>query len=158
MNYTITPLTEGDLPAFTTPDPRILEVLGEAKFREFMGTFYEIISQDNDVAHFFPQEGEELEAAKQNSSDFFVQLMGGRAWFDERRGGKSMEYVHRRFSITPKARDGWLHCMQRALEKLELEAELKQSFWDYVEAFSKHLVNVAGKRPGTYEEMVRSQE
>lgn len=155
MPYDISTMEVGDRPEFSAPDPRILETLGEEKFRAFMSRFYDIISEDDDVAHFFPQEGPELEAAKQNSSDFFVQLMGGRKWHDERRGGKNMEYVHRRFSITPKSREGWLHCMQQALAELELDQELKDSFWNYVEAFSKHIVNVSIKKTGTYEEMVK---
>lgn len=155
VNYTISEMTVGERPPFKNPDPRILEVLGEEKFREFVGSFYDIVVEDNDIAHFFPQEGEDLERAKQNSGDFFVQLLGGKKCFDERRGGKSMEYVHSRFSVTPKAREGWLHCMQLALEKLELADELKQSFWDYVEAFTKHVVNVDVKKTGTFEEMVK---
>lgn len=155
MEYKITPMQVGDRPEYTMPDPRILEVLGEEGVRALLSRFYDIVSEDDDIAHFFPEQGPELEMVKQHNADFFIQQLGGHKWFDERRGGKSMEQVHRRFSVTPKAREGWLHCMAQALDELDMDDELKLSLWNFLEVFSKHIVNVDVKKTGTYEEMVK---
>lgn len=142
------------LPHFEMPDPRFYEALGEDGFRAFISNFYDIIVDDATVSHFFPQGGPELLQAKQNSADFFIQVCGGPQWFDMRRGGISMAQAHARFSVTPKAREGWLHCLRQALDELtHIDDELKYSFWDYCDKFSQHVVNVSGEKIKSFEDM-----
>lgn len=50
--------------------------------------------------------------------------------------------AHEPFSITEKARTEWLGCMEQVLSKIDISDAAKQSFWDYLETFSKHTVNV----------------
>ena len=45
--------------------------------------------------------------------------------------------------------------MAQALDELEMDDELKLSLWNFLEVFSKHIVNVDVKKTGTYEEMVK---
>jgi len=156
MDLKISPMEPGERIAIPQPDPRFYQALGEEGFRAFFSRFYDIVAEDDDIAHFFPEEGPELEQAKQNAADFFIQAYGGPKWFDERRGGISMEEAHARFSVTPRAREGWLHCLKIAMDELEgLDDDLKLGFWNYVDQFSKMIVNVSGMRARTYEEMVK---
>ena len=62
--------------------------------------------------------------------------------------------MHVDFSITEKARYGWLSVVQDLLEELDIEDELKQGFWDTFESFSKWTVN-RNTKTNTYEEMVK---
>lgn len=144
------------LPSFTPPDPQFYNVLGEEGFRAFIKRFYTIISEDNAVAHFFPEEGPELDQARQNAADFFIQACGGPNWFDQRRGGKSMEQAHKRFSVTPKAREGWLHCLRTALGEVQgVDEALKESFWTYCDTFSQHIINVHAEKIKLFEDMAK---
>jgi hemoglobin len=144
------------LPTFTSPDPQIYALLGEDGFRAFIHRFYTIVSEDNTIAHFFPEEGPDLDQARQNAADFFIQACGGPNWFDQRRGGMSMAEAHKRFSVTPKAREGWLHCLRTALYELkEIDDSLKESFWSYCDSLSQHIVNVQAEKIKLFEEMAK---
>lgn len=147
----------GDSPV-TPPDPEFYNVLGEKRFRALISRFYTIISEDNTIAHFFPEEGEGLDQARRNAADFFIQACGGPTWFDERRGGMSMQEAHARFSVTPKAREGWLHCLRQALGELEdVDDSLKISFWNFCDTLSQHIVNISGQKIKTFEELADKQ-
>ena len=58
---------------------------------------------------------------------------------------KDMVEMHKPFSIPEKARTEWLGCFREVLEKLDVSDEAKQQFWNYLEAHSKHTVNVDSK-------------
>lgn len=155
MDLKISPMEPGERIRVPQPDPRFYQALGEEGFRAFFSDFYDIVVEDDDIAHFFPEHGPELEQAKQNAADFFIQAYGGPKWFDERRNGISMEEAHARFSVTPRAREGWLHCLKIVMEKVDVADELKENFWNYVDQLSKMIVNVSGMRASTYEDMVK---
>jgi hemoglobin len=138
-------MTFGERPKVPAVDPEFYKVLGEEGFRAFISDFYDIVIEDDDISHFFPQDEKELAQAKQNASDFFIQHCGGPKWFDERRGGISMDQAHDRFSVTEESREGWLHCLRMALDNLNLDEALKLSYWHSVEVFSKHIVNIKPK-------------
>ena len=48
---------------------------------------------------------------------------------------------HATFAINAEARIVWLSCYQQVLSKLEIQDDVKQSFWNYLNVFSFWMVN-----------------
>ncbi len=139
--YEISDTKKGEKVEFSNPPKEFFEALGVEGMRRFMYDFYERISQ-SDIAHFFPQDEEEFEKVKQKNTDFFIQICGGPAVYDQDEDlNDYMVRFHEQFSIDERARIEWLGTMREALEELDIDEDLKRAFWEYVEAFSKLCVN-----------------
>ncbi|WP_198304729.1 globin [Arcobacter vandammei] len=140
MQFNISYARFGTRPQVKTPNRRFLEVMGEDGIRKLISDHYDLIKQSS-IYDIFPQDDAEYEQAKLNSSDFFIQICGGRKYFNENRGAPMMFVRHQPFKITQSARKVWLECYIPLLEKLEIEEELIKSFWDYLDIFSIWMIN-----------------
>ncbi len=70
-----------------------------------------------------------------------------------------MVRLHDDFSINEKARIEWLGTMREALDELEeVDEELIQSFWDYLDNFSKLTVNSFSDGSTYYAEYTQAKE
>ena len=141
MNNTQVPF--GVRPPVTKPIPEFLIEVGEAGIRELINKHYELIKQSS-IAHLFPINAEDFEKAKQHSSDFFIQICGGRAYFNENRGAPQMIGRHAPFRIDATAREIWLELYKPLLEELQKEGVTEtslRSFWDYLDIFSLWMIN-----------------
>jgi hemoglobin len=140
MNFTINQYEFGQRPPVTLPSPEFLKLLKEEGIRKLVSDHYDLLAQ-SEIKHLFPRIEEQLEKAKQRSSDFFIQICGGHPYFNENRGKPMLAARHAPFSITPEARIVWLKCYQEALSKLNIPEEVLQSFWNYINVFSFWMVN-----------------
>lgn len=155
VNYTTTATEFGSRPQFPEPNPDFMkEIGGEDGMKEFFDKFYDMISQ-SEIAHFFPQDEDEMNEVKDRNTKYFIEFFGGRKDYSALEG-KSMDVIdmHMGFSITQKARYAWLGVVQEMLEGTDISDELKQGFWDTFESFSKWTVN-RGTNTKIYEEMVK---
>jgi hemoglobin len=145
MAYEITKTIQDEKVEFKHPSQRFYEAVGgEEGMRKLMYSFYDII-YESDIHNFFPQDREEFDKVKEKNTKFFIQVCGGPKVYDDVSGGMDLdEYmirVHDDFTINESARVEWLGCMKSALENFDMDEEIKQDFWEYVEAFSKLTVN-----------------
>lgn len=140
MDFSISQYEFGQRPPVTIPSPEILKILKEEGIRQMVSDHYDLLSK-SEIKHLFPRIEEALDKAKQRSSDFFIQICGGHPYFNENRGKPMLAKRHAPFKITPEARIVWLDCYRQVLSKLNLPAELKKSFWDYLNVFSFWMVN-----------------
>ena len=141
MNYHVSKTHMGENPSFDYPKPIFLEELGEDGLVKLFGEFYDLIV-DSDIGNFFPQDEEELDKVKAHNVKFFIEAAGGPKNYTKAVGHFDMLKTHEQFSITEKARREWLGTMEEVLRKIDISDEAKQSFWDFLEVFSKHTVNV----------------
>ncbi len=143
MEFKITYAQFGVRPPVQKPSPEFLAEIGEEGMRELISRHYDAIRQ-SDIYHLFPQDDAEFEQAKRNSSDFFIQICGGPAYFNQNRGAPMMAKRHAPFAITPKAREIWLKLYIPLLEELlqngVSEASVA-SFWNYLDIFSIWMTN-----------------
>lgn len=151
-DFKITPSKFGEKPEFEFPTPLFYEELGEEGLVKLFNDFYDLLI-DSDISNFFPQEEEELAKVKAHNVKFFIEACGGPKYYSETVGHFDMVKAHEPFSITEKARTEWLGCMKEILEKTDISDEAKESFWNYLETFSKHTVNSQNDRR-TEEEIV----
>lgn len=140
MNYTINQYEFGQRPPVTLPSPELLKLLKEDGIRKLVSDHYDLLSQ-SEISHLFPRIEEQLDKAKQRSSDFFIQICGGHPYFNENRGKPMLASRHSPFKITPEARIVWLNCYQQVLAQLEIPEPVVQSFWNYLNVFSFWMVN-----------------
>jgi hemoglobin len=142
----ISPVKKGEQVHFHNPVIEFYNAVGEEEgMRKLMYSFYDKI-YESDIAHFFPQDEEEFEAVKVKNTKFFVQICGGpKVYEDEAKGMDLNEFmirVHDDFSITEKSRIEWLGTMREALQELkDVDKQLIEDFWSYLENFSKLTVN-----------------
>ena len=144
MNLTITPSTLGDKPPVTKAYPQFLQQIGEERFRKMVSDHYELL-KNSSIKHLFPiDDPEEFAAAKKHAADFMIQICGGPAYFNASRGAPQMGRRHAPFAITAEARVVWLELYAQVLSELVADGvseENIESFWRYLEVFSKHMVN-----------------
>jgi hemoglobin len=140
MDFSINQYEFGQRPSVTLPSPEFLEKLREEGIRKMVSDHYDLLSQ-SEIKNLFPRIDEALDKAKQRSSDFFIQICGGYPYFNENRGKPMLARRHAPFTITEKAREVWLKCYIQVLSKLDLQDDLIQSFWNYLNVFSFWMVN-----------------
>lgn len=140
MDFQITHYEFGERPPVILPSPQLLELLGEAGVRQMVSDHYDLLSK-SEIKHLFPRIEEALDKAKQRSSDFFIQILGGHPYFNENRGKPMLARRHAPFSITPDAREVWLKCYIQVLSRLNIPDEVLKSFWNYLNVFSFWMVN-----------------
>ena len=140
MEFTINQYEFGQRPPVTLPSPKFLELLKEAGIRQLISDHYDLLSK-SEISHLFPKIDEQLDKAKQRSSDFFIQICGGHPYYNENRGKPMLARRHSPFLITPEARIIWLRCYEQVLSKLDIPEEVIQSFWNYLNVFSFWMVN-----------------
>ncbi len=143
MNLSITQVMFGVRVPVTKPISEFLLEMGEDKIRKLVSNHYDEISESN-IAHIFPHEEDMLEEAKKNSSDFFIQICGGRPYFNENRGAPQMVGRHLPFKIDAQARETWLELYKPLILDLQEEGITTtslQSYWNYLDIFSSWMIN-----------------
>ena len=140
MELEITKYIPGIKPGVTLPTTRMFDILGEEGIRKMIGDFYDLLAK-SEVSHLFPKNPVGLDKAKDHSGDFFIQICGGPMYFNKNRGRPMLNSRHSPFKITPKARVVWLTCYGEVLGKMNLPDEVLTSFWNYLDTFSKWMVN-----------------
>lgn len=143
MELQITEAMFGAKPPVTKPIPEFLIEVGEEGMREIADIHYELI-RTSEIAHLFPTTDEGIAQASKNASDFFIQICGGRPYFNENRGAPRMIGRHAPFRIDSKARKVWLSLFRAVLEDMQQQGVTEKSiksFWDYIDIFSIWMVN-----------------
>ena len=144
LDFSVLPYVEGVNPPVTKPNPAFLAEVGEEGIRALFTRFYTLLFE-SPIQDIFPQEKEEMMIASQHSADFFIQICGGRAYFNENRGAPQMRGRHAPFKITPNARLHWLENFEKALEPIisnkQSSTDNIQSLWNYANVFSQWMVN-----------------
>ena len=146
MSMEITKVVKGEAVTFKNPSERFYEAIGgEEGMKELMYNFYDKI-YESDISHFFPEDEEEFEKVKVKNTKFFVQICGGpKVYEGESQGMELNEFMirlHDDFSINEKARVEWLGTIREALQEVkDVDEEILEDFWNYLDSFSKLTVN-----------------
>jgi len=144
LDFSIQAHQDGVNPPVTKPNPAFLTDIGEQGMRDLFARFYAGLYK-SPIKEIFPLNEEEMQIAAQHSADFFIQICGGPAYFNQNRGAPQMRGRHAPFPITPNARLHWLVTFEEALqpiidEKLSSEENI-QSLWNYINVFSQWMIN-----------------
>jgi len=140
MDFSINQYQYGQRPSVTLPTPEFLNLLTEEGVRKMVSDHYNLLVK-SEISYLFPRNEEMLEKAKEHSADFFIQICGGHEYYAENRGKPMLAKRHAIGAITAEARVVWLQCYIQILSKLDLPADVIQSFWNYLNVFSTWMVN-----------------
>ena len=130
----------GARPDVTRPNPEFLTFMGEDGIHKLVNRHYDLMHESS-IAHLFPTDKEEFEAAKKRSADFFIQICGGPDYFNQNRGKPALIRRHAPFAIDAAGRQVWLECYHQALLEFDIPKHLFNSFWDYIQVFSAWMIN-----------------
>ena len=140
MELLISKYLPGEKPDVTLPSIKMFEILGEEGIRSLVSNHYDLLVQ-SEIKNLFPKNPLALEKAKEHSADFFIQICGGPMYFNKNRGKPMLNRRHIPFKITAEGRIIWLECYKTALLNTNLPEEVLFSFWNYLDVFSKWMVN-----------------
>lgn len=140
MEFTISKYIPGFKPNVTLPGNSMYVTLGEEGMRKMVSDHYDLLAA-SEISGLFPKNPVALEKAKEHSADFFIQICGGPQYFNQNRGLPQLNRRHLPFKITAGGREVWLGCYKTVLQNLQLPENVVQPFWNYLEVFSKWMVN-----------------
>ncbi len=140
MDFTISNYIPGVRPGVTLPTKEMFNLLGEEGMRKMVSNHYDLL-KESEIKILFPKNPVAFEKAKEHSADFFIQICGGPKYFNQNRGMPQLNRRHLPFKITADARIVWLNCYKEVLKNMDLPPEVLASFWNYIEVFSKWMVN-----------------
>ena len=115
------------------------KVGGEKFFADFVSQFYAVVATDPILRPMYPDE--DMKGAALRLQWFLEQYWGGPSTYQENRGHPRLRMRHGEFAIDSKARDAWLNAMRTAIEGVEINSELKQELWSYLEMAANSMVN-----------------
>ncbi|MDB4581984.1 hypothetical protein N9164_02410 [Draconibacterium sp.] len=140
MELEISKYFPGVRPRVTLPTNQMFLILKEEGMRKMVSNHYDLLVK-SEIKDLFPKNPIALEKAKEHSADFFIQICGGPQYFNQNRGMPQLNKRHLPFKITNEGREVWLNCYKVVLNKLGLPDEVLLSFWNYLDIFSKWMVN-----------------
>ncbi len=140
MELGISSYVWGEKPAVQLPTTQVFILLGEEGIRKLVSDHYDLLIK-SEIKDLFPKNPIALEKAKEHAADFFIQMCGGPMYFSKHRGKPMLNRRHLPFSITSEGREVWLSCYREALLKTGLPENVLLSFWNYIDVFSKWMIN-----------------
>ncbi len=133
----------GGPPRVTPPSSEIYSQMGEANIFAMIEDLYRELEQSS-LRPMFPPD---MVMAAHRSAAFFVGLLGGPPLYQQRYGNPMMRARHLPFAIDEAARQTWLACFDRVLDRATVQynfpAEHLAGFRAFLVGFSGWMVNTA---------------
>ena len=109
-------------PAAPTP----FELMGgDAKVRELVERFYDLMELEPEYATLRKVHGSSLESAREKLYLFLSGWLGGPSLYTDRYGHPMLRARHLPFAIGDVERDQWMACMRQAMEEVEVPQSLR---------------------------------
>jgi hemoglobin len=123
------------------PSREIFAQMGRDNIYRMLEDFYRGLETAS-IRGLFPKD---LARASRKSAAFFVQLLGGPQEYSDRFGPPRMRARHMPFRITQQARDAWLACFERVLDRAVADYGFPEQhlpgFRQFLRDFSMWMVN-----------------
>jgi len=103
---------------------------GDPKVRELVTRFYDLMDAEPGFAGIRRLHKPDLSQAREKLTLFLSGWLGGPQLYTERFGHPMLRARHLPFSIGVAERDLWLACMDRAMQEIAVEGELRRSLRD----------------------------
>jgi hemoglobin len=101
------------------------QALGETGIRSLTRVFYDIMDVLPEAADVRAMHAEDLEPMKEKLAEYLVGWMGGPPLYADKYGTVCMTEPHEHYAIGPRERDQWLLCMEKALDAIEADDEVR---------------------------------
>lgn len=105
------------VPAFGIGDTSYQAAGGESGIRQLVDAFYDEMEIEPAAAHVRSMHPTDLTTSRDKLARFLCGWMNGPNRYREKYGPISIPGSHAHLSISPRERDAWLLCMERAIAK-----------------------------------------
>jgi hemoglobin len=106
--------------------PTPYEILGgDAKVRELVERFYDLMDLEPDYAQLRRVHGSSLASAREKLHLFLCGWLGGPPLYMDRFGHPMLRARHLPFAIGTQERDQWMACMVQAMEETQVPQALR---------------------------------
>ena len=112
---------------------------GEKFFADLVAQFYAHVAVDPILRPMYPDT--DLPGAAQRLQWFLEQYWGGPSTYQENRGHPRLRMRHAEFHINIAARDAWVNAMQSVVDGMQMEPELREELWSYLEMAANAMIN-----------------
>ena len=112
---------------------------GEKFFADLVAQFYAHVAVDPILRPMYPDT--DLQGAAQRLQWFLEQYWGGPSTYQENRGHPRLRMRHAEFHINIAARDAWVNAMQLVVDGMQMEPELREELWSYLEMAANAMIN-----------------
>ena len=99
---------------------------GDARVRELVERFYDLMELEPEFARLRQVHGSELASAREKLYQFLSGWLGGPPLYTDRYGHPRLRARHLPFAIGDVERDQWLACMERAMAETEVPQGLRE--------------------------------
>ena len=117
----------------TQPDNAFSWIGGEARVRELVDRFYDLMDLEPSYKELRAAHGGDLASAREKLFMFLCGWLGGPQHYIERFGHPRLRARHMPFVIDTQGRDQWLACMDQAMGEIgvdeALRAKLREAFF-----------------------------
>lgn len=114
------------------------EEIGQEKLEKMIDIFYHYVSSHETLSVIFPGDWEET-SRKQKM--FMTQLLGGPPLYSMERGHPMMRARHLPFTITIERAVEWLECMEKAMDDVQLEENIKITLLTQFRNIARNMIN-----------------
>jgi hemoglobin len=116
----------------------IYEALGEEKIKSIVHNFYRNVEESDGLRKLYP---EDLAPAEERLFLFLIHVFGGPHTYLEQRGHPMLRKRHFQWPIDGEMRNSWLNCMLSAMDKVDIETEVKEAMQGYFIKVANHMIN-----------------
>jgi len=116
----------------------IYESLGKENLSQLVDNFYDLVEENPKISPLFKIDFEEI---KEKQLLFLTQFFGGPQLYNQKFGHPRMRMRHIAHKIDEEAKDEWLDCMAKAIDKLSIDISLKKTIFMSFPQIAQHMVN-----------------
>lgn len=120
------------------PSQSIYELVGEDQIRKLTHYFYQEVSKNLKLRSLYPAD---FSPAENRLFLFLLQVFGGPQTYSEQRGHPRLKVRHFDWEIDESMRDHWLNSMSTAMDKLDLDPNIREQMMGYFIKVANHLIN-----------------
>jgi len=116
---------------------------GEAGIRRLVDRFYDLMDTAPEAAGIRALHPKNLDTSREKLRLFLTGWTGGPPAYVERYGHPMLRARHLPFPIGEPERDAWVWCMDRALDELDIPADLREYLQMRFRSVADHMRNLA---------------
>lgn len=116
----------------------IYQKLGANNLQLLVNHFYDLVQQNEVLSPLFK---DDFEIIRKKQFMFLSQFLGGPQLYTIAFGHPRMRMRHLPHKITEEAKNGWLKCMKRAINQLDIDEQFKETLYNCFPQVAQHMVN-----------------